>query len=142
MSFVSRREAVAQKLRSSIRVDRFTKDAIAELRKGSSMLTQDSINLAIREANVRIGCVDSLEYIPQQRMVEASHINFTVKGEMQIQEVDFRFAALRRACAVDKGDLPKLFGEAALVPMGFVTAHTNKVCEVTIADAKECRQVF
>ena len=35
------------------------------------MLTQDSINQAIKEVNVRIGCVDGIEKIPKKRMSEA-----------------------------------------------------------------------
>ena len=57
-------------------VDRHTKDAIAELYKRSSMLTQDSVNEAIRDVNVCIGCVDGIEYISQKRMVEADFLQF------------------------------------------------------------------
>ena len=60
-------------------VERYTKDATAELCKGSSTLTQDSTNQAIREMNVRIGGVDGIECVPQKRMVEADYYNFTVK---------------------------------------------------------------
>ena len=63
-------------------VDRCTKDALAEMCKSSSMLTQDSINQAIREINVRIECIDGIEYIPQKRVVEVWYLNFTVKREM------------------------------------------------------------
>ena len=33
------------------------------------MLTQDSLNEAIREVNVRIESADGIEYIPQKRIV-------------------------------------------------------------------------
>ena len=110
-------------------VERCTKDTIAELSKSSSTLTQDSINQAIREVHVRIGAADRIEYIPQKRMVEADYINFTVKREMQSwqQVADFHFAALKRAGAVQNGDLPKLCGAAALVPKGFVPAYPHNV---------------
>ena len=43
------------------------------------MLTQGH-HRAIRDVNVRVGCVDGIENIPQKRM--ADHLNFTVKREM------------------------------------------------------------
>ena len=91
-----------------------------ELSKSSSTLTQDSINQASREVHVRNGAADRIEYIPQKRIVEADYINFTVKREIQSwqQVVDFHYAAHKWVCAVQNGDLPKLFGEAALVPKG------------------------
>ena len=73
-------------------VIRHTKDAIAELCKSSSMLTQDSINEAIREVNVRTGGVDGIEYIRQKRMVEADHLSFTVEREMQSWQQEVRFS--------------------------------------------------
>ena len=60
-------------------VDRHTKDGIAEWRKSSSMLTQDNINEAIREANVRIGGAVGIEYIPQKRMVEVDFLSFNFR---------------------------------------------------------------
>ena len=76
-------------------------------------------------------------------MVEADYLNFTVESEMQSwrQEVAFHLAAVKRAGVVHNGDLPKLFDEAALVPKGHLSAHAqNMVCEVAVAEAKECRQ--
>ena len=82
--------------------------------------------MAIREVSVRTGCVDGIEYIPQARMVEADNLSFTVKREMQSwqQGLDFHFAALKRAGAVHNEDLPKLFGEAALISMNFISTYT------------------
>ena len=70
---------------------RCTKDAIAELCK-TSMLTQDSINEAVREVDERTGCVDGIEYTPQKRMIEADYLNFTVKREMQMLTTGGRFS--------------------------------------------------
>ena len=106
---------------------RHTKIAVAALCKRSSLLTQDSINEAIREVNVRIGCVDGIEYIPQKRMVEADYLSVTVKQSWQ-QGVDFHFAALKLADAVHKRDLPKSCGDPALVTKGLVLAHTPTMC--------------
>ena len=67
-------------------VDRYTADAFAALCWSSSMLTLDSINQAIREVNVRIGCVIGIEYIPQMRMSKADCTNFTVNRKIQSRQ--------------------------------------------------------
>ena len=92
------------------------------------MLTQDSISEAIREVNVRIGRV-------QKAWLKLATCISPLREKCH-------FAALKRAGAVHNGDLPKLLGEAALVPMGSVPAYLDKVCEVDIAEAKGCRQML
>ena len=98
------------------------------------------MNDAIREVNVRIGCVDGIEYIPQKRMVEVNYLSFPSKREMQRGSIFTLQRSSGRAPSTT--DLPKLFDEASLVPKGCVPAYTNKMCEVAIAEAKEHRQTL
>ena len=107
------------------------------------MLKQDSINEVIREVNVRIECVNGIEYIPQKRMVEADNLNFILKTEtckdgnkgsiFTLQRSSGRVPStteICRSCLLRRRCCPR-----ALSP-----AYTNQVCEVAIAEAKECTQ--
>ena len=109
-------------------LNHYTKDAAAEFCKSSSMLTQDSVNEAIREVNLRIGCVDS----------EADHLNFTVKRNSKVGN-RWSIFTLQRSSGRAPSTV-EVCRSCLVMPKGSVPARTNKVCEVAIAEAKECRQ--
>ena len=63
------------------------------------------MNDAISEVNVRIGCVDGIEYIPQKRMVEVNYLSFPSEREMQRRSIFTLQRSSGRAASTT--DLPK-----------------------------------